>query len=155
MSFKIPTCVELFEKHEKEVWMAPDDANFLDSIAYVRRQLDELRELGVTSFTLAVVADIQSDSSYPLHYPSSTVYRAERTYTASDLRKVFHLQQSVSELVSEHIGDVVPENMDSGDEVFVRVRVDLGDDWDSTKIFGYAGAIKIMWGMHNEPFILK
>ncbi|NQW48776.1 MAG: hypothetical protein HQ464_13535 [Planctomycetes bacterium] len=128
---------------------------FQDSLDYSRKQLDELRDLGVASFTLAVVPYPAPDDHFPLHYPSSTVYRAERTYTDFDLRKVFQLQQSVSVLVVEHIWDVVPDNMDSGDALLVRVRVDLGADWESTKIVGYAGAIQIMYGRHNEPFILK
>jgi len=128
---------------------------FPDSIEYVRKQLDELRDLGVTSFTLAVVTYPSPDDYFPLHYPSSTVYRAERTYTDFDLRKVFRLQQSVSILVVEHIWDVVPDEMESNDALFVRVSVDLGADWESTKIVGYAGAIQIVYGLHNEPFVLK
>lgn len=155
MSFTTPTRDGLFEEDEEKAWTVAGDDMFQDSIEYVRRQLDELRELGVTSFTLGVVAYPAPDDSDPLHYPSSTVYRAERTYTDSDLRKVFQRQQSVSVLVVEHIWDVVPDEMDSGDALFVRVRVDLGEDWESTKIVGYAGAIQIMYGRHNEPFILK
>jgi hypothetical protein len=155
MSFIAPTRDGLFEGHEEKAWTVAGGDMLQDSIEYVRRQLDELRDLGVTSFTLGVVVYPAPDDSYPLHYPSSTVYRAERTYTDVDLRKVFQLQRSVSVLVDEHIWDVVPDNMDSGDALLVRVRVDLGADWESTKIVGYAGAIQIMYGLHNEPFILK
>ena len=155
MGFIDPNRDGLLEGHEEKAWTVAGDDMFQDSIEYVRKQLDELRDLGVTSFTLAVVVYPAPDDSFPLHYPSSTVYRAERTYTTVDLRKVFQLQQSVSVLVVEHIWDVVPDNMDSGDALLVRVRANLGADWDSTKIVGYAGAMQIMYGSHNEPFILK
>jgi hypothetical protein len=45
--------------------------------------------------------------------------------------------------------------MQCGDGLFVRVAVDLGTDWQSTTIKGYAGVLKTQRDLRNVPFILK
>ena len=69
--------------------------------------------------------------------------------------RISSLQESVTRLVLGEMWNVLPASMCDGDALFVRVSVNLGADWESTKIVGYAGAFQIMYGLHNEPFILK
>jgi len=151
----VPTSRGLYEEDKKKAWTPVVSDLFRDSLEYVRKRLDDLRDLGVTSFTLAVVTYPPPNDTCPLHYPSLTQYHADRTYATYDLSKVFQLQESVSILVVEHIWDVVPVEMRSHDGLLVRVMVTLGDNWESTSIVGYAGAIRTVHGLRNEPFILK
>ena len=142
----------LFEGDEEKAW----NADALDlSVGPERDSLDKLRTLGVSYFTLAVVVYTPPDDTWPLQYPSLTGYSKDRTYSAEELSRIRVLQESITALVVESIWDVLPDEMRDGDAVLVRLRVDLGEGWESTKIVGYAGAIRIMYGLHNEPFILK
>ena len=152
MSFIAPMFDGLFEGHEEKARTADD----LDlSVGPQRESLDKLRALGVTGFSLAIVMYPPSDSSYPLQYPSSTGYCMDRTYSGEELVRISSLQESVTRLVLGEMWNVLPASMCDGDALLVRVCVNLGADWESTKIVGYAGAIQIMYGRHNEPFILK
>ena len=150
-----PTFQGLFDSDQEKACKPVASEAFQVSLDHVREQLDELRDLGVTSFALAVVAYPPGDGSCPLQYPSLTNYCGDRTYTVSDLSSVSRLQESITNLVLSHIWDVVPDRMRGGDALLVRVVVKLGDNWESTSIVGYAGAIRTMYGLRNEPFILK
>lgn len=150
-----PTFQGLFDRDYEKAFKPAASNAFQVSLDHVREQLDELRDLGVNSFALAVVAYPPGDGSCPLQYPSLTNYRDGRTYTVADLYRVVRLQEAITVLVLSHIWDVVPEDMARGDALLVRVVVNLGDDWESTSIVGYAGAIRTVPGRRNEPFILK
>lgn len=152
---KAPIFCGLFEGDQKKAWKPRVTDSFQCSLEHVREQLDALRDLGATSFRLAVVTYPPGNGSFPLQYPSLTNYRDGRTYTSADLAKVVQLQEEITKLVLSYIWDVVPGDMREGDALLVRVYVDLGDDWEATKIVGYAGALEIMYGLGNEPFILK
>jgi hypothetical protein len=150
-----PTSRGLFDGDVETAWKPLVTDSFQDALNHVRGRLDALREMGVTSFTLAVVTYPPDEDGCPLQYPSLTNYRDGRTYTAADLVRVVQLQEAITNLVLSHIWHVMPGDMREGDVLFVRVRVNLGHDWETTQIVGYAGALRGMYGLGNEPFILK
>lgn len=150
-----PTSRGLFDGDVETAWKPFLTDSFQNALDHVREQLDALRDLGVASFTLAVVTYPPDEHGCPLQYPSLTNYRDGRTYTAADLARVVQLQEAITNLVLSHIWDVMPGDMREGDALFVRVHVNLGNDWERTQIVGYAGAFRTMYGLSNEPFILK
>jgi hypothetical protein len=153
--FCVPHGGKLFEEDEAEAWTFSAEDVQHEAVRSVEGPMAELRDIGVTSLTLAVILETPPNDLFPLHYPSLTRYRDDRTYSSAQLDRVRTLQQTITVLVVEEIWGVVPDEMQCGDGLFVRVAVDLGTDWESTTIKGYAGVLKTQRDLRNVPFILK
>jgi hypothetical protein len=122
--FCVPHGGKLYEEDQAEAWTFSTEDAQQEALKSVEGPMAELRDIGVTSFTLAVILERRSDIEFPLQYPSLTRYREDRTYSSAQLDRVFALQQTITVLVTDEIWGVVPaiQVEDFKAKNFARVR---------------------------------